>query len=356
MRRRRINLEIREDMPAWQQAIAVIGGFLVGLVISVAILVVSGVGLSDLWNEFVVFIFTNAQNISGVLVQSGPLIIVGLAAGIAFKARFWNIGIEGQMIFGAIGATFVAIHNIGPEPLRLPLMALFAALSGMAWMALPVFLRLRLKVNEIISTLLMNYIAFNFLLHLLYGAWQDPVTAFPNSEQFESIERLAPLGWQSLNFAIVIALILVVLTAWFLLFSRFGFLMNFVQANPKMAGAVGVRVGALTLLAALASGAFAGIGGFVISAGIESRMTQSFFVGYGFSGILIAFLARNNPIVIILVSVFVATLMIGGQSLQVFYQVPFAMVQLIQAIVVICVAASEFFIRYRFRLVQQGAP
>ncbi len=348
----RINLEIRDDMPLWQQSLAFLAGVVAGLAVSVAILFASGVGLGALLNEFVVFIFTSPKNISAVLVQAGPLIIVGLSAGLAFKARFWNIGIEGQVIFGAVGATLVAIHDIGPPSLRLVTMALFAALGGMMWILLPAVLKLRLRINEIISTLLMNYIAFNFLLHLLYGPWQDPVSSFPHSEQFESFERLAPLGWQSLNASLLIAVVLVIFCFWFMVKSRFGFQLNFVHSNARMAQALGVRVAVLTLAAALLSGALSGLAGFAISAGIESRMTQSFFIGYGFSGILIAFLARNNPLGIVAVAILVATLMIAGQSLQVFYQIPFAMVQLIQAIIVICVAASEFFVRHRIRWVE----
>lgn len=348
----RINLEIRDDMPMWRQSLAFLAGVAAGLAVSVLILIASGVGPSALIDEFVVFIFTSPKNVSAVLVQAGPLIIVGLSAGIAFKARFWNIGIEGQVIFGAIGATLVAINNIGPEFLRLPIMALFATLGGMAWVILPALLKLRLQINEIITTLLMNYIAFNFLLHLLYGSWQDPVSSFPHSQQFESFERLAPLGWQNLNMSLLIAAILVVLCFWFMVKSRFGFQLNFVHSNARMAKALGVRVAVLTLTAALLSGALSGLAGFAISAGIESRMTQSFFIGYGFSGILIAFLARNNPLGIVAVAILVATLMVAGQSLQVFYQIPFAMVQLIQAIIVICVAASEFFIRHRMRWVE----
>jgi general nucleoside transport system permease protein len=108
----------------------------------------------------------------------------------------------------------------------------------------------------------------------------------------------------------------------------------------------------LTVVAALVSGALSGLAGFAISAGIESRMTQSFFVGYGFSGVLIGFLARNNPLAVVFFALLVAVLTVAGQSLQVFYQIPSAMVQLIQAIIVICVAASEFFIRYRVKLVE----
>ncbi len=347
LHRFRPRLEMRQTTSGLRTAAMIAAGLAVGLGLSALILVASGVRPGDLVNEFIVQIFASPKNISAVLVQAAPMIIVGLSASIAFKARFWNIGIEGQMIFGAIGATLVATFDIGPEGLRLPLMALAAALGGIAWIALPAVLKLRLGVNEIISTLLLNYVALNFLLHLLYGPWQDPVSAFPHSEQFEETERLAALGWQSLNASLIVALALTVLVTVALTASRVGYLLNFVHTNATMARAVGVPVVLLTLAAALGSGALSGLAGFTISAGIEYRMTQSFFIGYGFSGILIAFLARNNPIGATIVALFVAVLMVAGQSLQVFYQIPFAMVQLIQAIIVICVAASDFFIRHR---------
>ncbi len=348
----RFNLEVRGHMPMGQQIAVVVSGILLGLLVSALLLIVSGVSPSGLLNEFIVAIFSSKRNVAAVLSYAAPLTIVGLSAALAFKARFWNIGLEGQVILGAIGATLIANHDVGPPVLRLVIMALAAMIAGMLWIALPLFLKIRLQVNEIISTLLMNYIAFNLLLHLLYGPWKDPQSAFPNSKIFDDAERLMPLGWQNLNLALPIAVLLILLTAWLLGMSRYGFLLNFVHANARMARALGVRIIGLTLLFALASGAIAGFGGFVISTGIESRLTQSFFVGYGFSGILIAFLARNNPFAVAFFAVLIAVLMVAGQSLQVFYQIPFAMVQLIQAIIVISVAASEFFIHYRLRMVE----
>ena len=326
---------------------------LLGLIISAFILISSGVNAAELYNEFIIYIFTSPKNLSAVLVQAVPLIIVGLSAAVAFRARFWNIGIEGQMIFGAIAATYIAINDIGPEYFRLFLMFLAAAIGGIFWIILPSILKIKLDVNEIISTLLMNYIAFNFLLHLLYGSWRDPVSGFPNSQQFDNFEILPLIGWQSLNFSIVIALLLVAIIYWLLIFSRFGFILRILHGNTEMAQSIGIRVGISIFVVTIISGALAGICGFAISAGIESRMTQSFFVGFGFSGILIAFLARDNPVGVLIVSVLFAILVIGGQSLQVFYQIPFAMVQLIQAIIVMCVAGSEFFIRYRIAILQR---
>jgi ABC-type uncharacterized transport system permease subunit len=350
----RINLEIRQHVSPLRQALVLLCGLAVGLVATAIVLMAAGVSLRGIYEEFVVSIFSTPMSVSAVLVQASPLLVVGLSAVVAFRVRFWNIGIEGQMIFGAIFATFIAINNIGPDSLRLPLMLFAAALGGMLWILVPALLKLRLGINEIISTLLLNYVAFNFLLYLLYGAWKDPRSAFPSSEVYDAAERLPLIGWQNVTLALPVALVLAVLIWWLLNVSRFGFYARFVDANPKMATAVGIPIGMVTLVSALLSGAISGVGGFVVSAGIEGRMTQSFFLGYTFSGILIAFLARNNPLIAILVAVFVGVLFVAGQSLQVFYQIPGAMVQLIQAIIVIAVAASEFFIRHRVHWVRGG--
>lgn len=342
-------LEVRQHAPIWFQTLVLLFGMATGLGLSFLILLAAGVPADGLVVEFK-SIFSNTTNIASLLTQLAPLLIVGLSAAVAFRVQFWNIGIEGQMIFGSIAATFVAINDIGPEPLRLPLMMAAAAIGGMAWIIVPALLRIRFGVNEIISTLLLNYVAVNFLLHLLYGSWRDPKSSFPNSEQYTAAERLPQLGWESLTYALPLALVLTLFCWWLFSLSRFGFYTRIVQSNPKMALAMGLPVIAVTLGAALLSGALAGIAGFTISSGVEYRLTQSFFLGYGFSGILIAFLARNNMIGAILVSILVATFFIASQSLQVFYQVPGAIVQLIQAVIVISVAGFEFFNRFRLRL------
>ena len=348
----RFNLEIRQHVSPLRQTLVLLAGLAIGLVATAIVLMVAGVGLRAIYEEFVVSIFSNAMSVSAVLVQTAPLLVVGLSAVVAFRVRFWNIGIEGQMIFGSIFATFIAIHDVGPDATRLPLMFIAAAVGGMLWILVPALLKLRLGINEIISTLLLNYVAFNFLLYLLYGSWKDPKSAFPHSEQYQPFERLPLVGWENITWALPVALILAVLIWWLLNVSRFGFYARFVDANPRMAAAVGVPIVMVTLSSALLSGAISGIGGFVVSAGIEGRMTQSFFLGYTFSGILIAFLARSNALIAILVAIFVGVLFVAGQSLQVFYQIPGAMVQLIQAIIVISVAASEFFVRHRLHWVR----
>jgi simple sugar transport system permease protein len=251
------------------------------------------------------------------------------------------------MILGTIFASFVAIHDIGPDSSRLFLMAFAAMLGGIIWIAPAGFLKLKLGINEVITTLLLNYIAFNFLLHLLFGPWKDPVSGFPHSAQFDLVERLPKLGWENLTYALPLAVFLVLLVWWILSFSRVGYLLSFVSSNPTMAKAVGAPVLGLSITAIIISGAIGGLTGFTIASGIEFRMTRDFFSGFLFSGVLIAFLARNHPLGVSVVALFMAILVLLGQSLQVFYQVPFALIQLIQAIFIICVAASEFFLTYR---------
>jgi ABC-type uncharacterized transport system permease subunit len=353
MRRRiwRFNLEVRRDMPSWQQAIYLVAFLAAGFLISGMILVEVGVPADELFDQLVISTLTDVDNLRSVLFRAAPLMLIGLSAAVAFRARFWNLGLEGQMIWGGIGATIVSLHEIGPEATRIPMMILFAATLAMGWIAIAAFLKIRLGVNEIISTLLMNYVAINFLLHLVYGPWRDPTDGFPHSKAFAPFEQLGLIGW-GLSAALPLALALAFLVWWLVRFTRFGFYLRFVQANDRVAHAVGVPTTAVTLGAVLISGALAGIGGFVVVAGQEGRLTQSFYEGYLFSGVLIAFLGHNNPIAAVIVSALVAMLFISGQSLQVFYQVPFSMVQLIEAIVVICVATSEFLIRHRIHLVR----
>jgi general nucleoside transport system permease protein len=347
----RFALELRQQMAWHRQALILAVSLAVGMGVSAAILVAAGVPANELLNEFVLQTLFDKQSLQAVLFQAAPMILVGIAASMAFRARFWNLGLEGQMIWGAIGATAISFFDVGPPALRLPLMLVMAMALGLLWALAPALLKLKLGVNEIISSLMLNYIASNFLLHLVYGAWKDPKDSFPYSPQFRAFERLPEWFGNVSTAAIGLALVVALLAWWFVGISRAGLYLRFVDANPRMADAVGVPVRRMILSAVLLSGALSGIAGFVVVAGQEGRLTQAFYAGYGFSGILIAFLARNNPLAATVVAVLVAALFVAGRNLQVFYQIPFSMVQLIQAIVVICVASSDFFIRHRIRSV-----
>src|SRR5881394_1356054 len=169
--RGRITLDVRQTLSPWKQAAFVGGSLVIGLAISVAILAMVGIAPATLRSELAGVL--TAESLRSVLVQAAPLVLVGLGASLAFRIGFWNLGIEGQMIFGGIFAAFVSIYEIGPPSTRLLLMGVAAAAGGALWVLLVAFLKIRFRVNEIIATLLLNYVAMYFLFHLLYGAWQD---------------------------------------------------------------------------------------------------------------------------------------------------------------------------------------
>lgn len=341
----RLILEVRLEMSLWTRLLVSLSAVLVGLAISAAILAMAGVPPSSLVSEFA-STAVDPQSLKAVLNQAAPLVLVGIAASIAFRAGFWNLGLEGQMIMGGIVATAISLGHVGPDNARVGLMALGAMVAGMIWVALPLAMKYFLRINEIITTLLLNYIAQYALYQLLFGAWKDPVDSFPHSAAFSDAERLPVVaGW--LQSGLIVAIVIVVLAFWLLQISRFGLYLEFIYANPSMANRMGVKTSRIVMMVVLASGAIAGLAGFVIPTGMEGRLTQGFFEGYGFSGVLIAFLAQSNPLVASVVAFLVATLFVVGQSLQIFYQIPFAMVQLIQAIIVMCVAGADFFVRHR---------
>jgi simple sugar transport system permease protein len=345
----RITLDMRQNLPPWKQALFLGGSLAAGLLISIVILYFAGISPLELAGELAGV--ANGDSLRNVLVQTAPLVLVGLGASLAFRIGFWNLGIEGQMIFGGIFATFVSIHEIGPAPLRLLFMGIAAGLGGMFWVLVVVLLKMRFRVNEIIATLLLNYVAMYFLFHLLYGAWQDSRSAFPQSTPYKAFERLNDIGF-NMNAGLLVAIAGVLVAGWFVHMSRAGFYMRFISSNPVMSKVVGVPIKTVTIWIVAASGACCGLAGYVNVASQEGRLTQSFAEGYVFSGVLIAFLARNDPIVVGVVGFLIAVLFITGQQLQVFYQIPFTMVQMIEAIIVIAVASSEFFIRHRVRWIR----
>lgn len=344
---RSVTLEVRQGVSLLRQAGAIALGLAVGLGLSVVILRVAGVDLGGIWQEFVVYTLFRPRGLASTLVEATPLVLVGLSAAIAFRVRFWNIGIEGQFVFGALGAALIALHDVGPDGARLPLMLLAAILGGALWTVVPLVLKLRLSVNEIISTLLLNYVAVFFMLNLLYGAWQDPVNRFPHTPQFDAAERLPLLGFENVSLGLVVALAAAAAVSWLALRSRVGLYMTVTGSNPDMARAVGIPVVATTAAAVLVAGALSGLAGFAVAAGSEYRLTTSIAGGYLFSGIVVAFLARNNPIAAVVVAFLLGALYVGGQSLQVFYNLSAGVIELLQAIVVLAVAGSEFLVRYR---------
>ncbi|SHO67496.1 simple sugar transport system permease protein [Pseudoxanthobacter soli DSM 19599] len=344
----------RQETPLWLSIAAYAGGLIVGLAVSAALLVFVGVPPEALIDEFLVETFLTSDGLAQTATAAIPLILVGLSATVAMRVSFWNIGVEGQLWLGAIGASWIALGNIGPEAVRLPLMLVAAAVAGAAWIALPMVLKMRWNVSEVISTLLLGNVAFLLVQHLLFGAWRDPANSFPISAALDPAEEFSPLGWGQVHTGLWLALGAGVVV-WFVLErTRIGFYARAVGLNPSAARATGLPVRLTTSLLALASGALSGLAGASIVAGTEHRLTQTLGNGYLFSAIVIAFLARARPVAAVAIAFVLGGVFTAGSVLKVFYSISEAVIVLIQGAVLLSVLSAEFFATYRINRPPRG--
>ena len=348
-----ITLVRRQSVSGTLRAVSFIGGLGTGFLITFIVLVISGIEPELIFDEFVVHVFFDPQGLAQTTTRAIPLILVGLGAAAAMKLRFWNIGIEGQVWAGAIAATGVALYDFGPESIRLVLMLLAAVLAGAAWIAIPVFFKVRYSVNEIIMTLLMAYVIFQVVQHLLFGPWQDPSASFPVSPHFDAAERLSRIGWGAVHTGLWIALTCGALMWVLLERSKFGYCATAVGNNQLAAKATGLPVLATIIVAVLLSGGLSGLAGGVLAAGAEYRLTQFIGHGYTFSGIVIAFLARFRPALVVVVAFLVGGVYVAGDTLKVFYGLPQAIVVLIEGTILLSLLVWEFVSHYRIELVRQ---
>jgi ABC-type uncharacterized transport system permease subunit len=274
---------------------------------------------------------------SATLVRAVPLILIGLGIAIAFRGGAFNIGAEGQFYAGAIAATWVGLHLSGrPTMLALPLLLAAAALAGTAWIALPVLLKLRFGVIEVISTLLLNFVAEALVSLLVLGPLQEHSHIYPQSDTIAEAARLPLLPGTRLHAGFLLAcgtgLIL-----WYL-FSRtlWGFRLRVVGLGPRAAEVSGridsQRVGAAALLY---SGALAGLAGGVEVSGVSYALFQNLSPGYGFTGIAVALLGGLNPAGILLSGIMMGALEAGAGAMQRDAGVPSVAVYVVEAVIII---------------------
>jgi simple sugar transport system permease protein len=275
------------------------------------------------------------------------MILLGLSAAVALTHRFWNIGIEGQVILGAIGATTVALAEVGGPGVRPAAMLLAAAAAGMAWIAIPLILRQRFRVSEIVVSLLLSSIAYLLLQHLLFGAMGDPGRNFPVSPVFDEVSRLPQFGFGNVHAGLIVALAAAGLLALLVHRSRLGFYGRVVGDNPGAALALGLPVAATTAVFVLLSGALAGMAGGLVVAGTEFRLSQYVALHTTFSGIVVAVLARYNPLAVIVSAFFVAGVYVAGSTLKVFYGLPEGVILLVQGVVLLALISGQFLAVYR---------
>jgi simple sugar transport system permease protein len=357
----RIKLEPRlDEPPAWFPAAVSMGAIVVALILGGIIIALVG------GNPFLSYIhiarasFGDVGVLSDTIVKATPIILAALACSIAFRMKLWNIGAEGQFIMGAFGASAVVLAPIVPAEasrwLFIPVMAMAGMAAGAVWGFIPGYLKAKFNVNEIISTLMMNYIAVAWINFWIFGVWSEG--GFQMSPKFPEAAWLPRLSEYAKEMPFFRGLtthgglllgVLAAVVLWFIVYrSRWGYEIRLIGDNPHAAKYAGISITRNTIWVMMLSGALAGLGGMSEVSGVVHRLqTAPIAAGYGFTGIIVAWLAKLNPLVIILVSILFGALILAGREIQ-----PSGIPKMIQGIILVCLIASDFFLRYRVYLVR----
>lgn len=289
--------------------------------------------------------------ITETLAKAAPMILTGLAAAIAFRARFWNIGAEGQLLLGAMAAAFVGASSVLPAFTLIPLMIVSGAGAGALGAMLPAFLKARFKVDDVVGTLMLNFIILYSMLALLSGPWKDTATGWPDSPDILSAAEFPNL-WPGtrLHLGVLVAG-LSALALWFLVRrTTIGFAIDVVGENPRAARHAGYDVARVTMIAAALSGAMAGLAGVGEVAGIQFQVMGSISPGYGYAGLVVAMLARLNPLGVIPSAIFLAAITAGADEMSRQTGVPVFLADVIQGVTLLAMLVALLFSTHRLRL------
>ncbi|WP_279482043.1 ABC transporter permease [Aureimonas sp. SK2] len=306
-------------------------------------------GLGAAREIFVTPLF-NPYRWQDLLVKAAPLATIAIGLSVGFRANVWNIGAEGQYVIGGLAGTGVALLTLDMDGFWiLPAMVAAGVLGGMAWAAIPAFLRNRLGVSEILSSLMLNYVAIQILYYLMRGPWKDPMGFnFPQTAMFSSAQTLPyAVPGTLIHIGIPVALALA-LAVWFLIARTVaGFQVRVVGLSPQAARYGGFREARVVWLCMALGGAMAGLAGIFEASGPFGQMVPSFPVGYGFTAIIVAFLGRLHPVGIVLAALVLALTYVGGESAQTTIGLPAAAIGVFQAMMLFFLLAVDILVRYR---------
>lgn len=351
----RIQFEKRTDQNKFLNFLIPLISFLLALLFNALILILFGIDPLQAYAVMVKGSLGSTYAITETLVKAIPLMLTGLGVSIAFHMHFWNIGAEGQLAMGGIAAAFVALflQDAIPSWLMLPTMFLFGMLAGAIWGLIPAGLKASLGVNEILTTLMMNYIATLLVEYLYLGPWRDPQGfGFPGTAQFPQsawLPRLSGRVHIGILFALAGAALL-----WFILkHTKLGYEIRLIGENPKAARYSGINIAKNVIIVMLLSGGLAGIAGMAEVSGISRRLYTGLTVGYGYTAIIVAWLANLNPWGIIVVAFLMGALIVGGDQIQIAMQTPAAVAEILQGAILFFMLGGSIFNRYKIRVVRK---
>jgi general nucleoside transport system permease protein len=295
--------------------------------------------------------FGSRYSLSEAVVAATPLMLAGLGVGIAAKANLWNIGGDGQIVMGAFAASGLALFVPGiPKPLLIPAMAILAFIVGGLWALIASLPRAFLGINEIITTMMFNFIANFWIGYLVQGPWKDPkLMAFPLSAAFPSAAALPTFWGTRIHLGLVFALISAIFISLLLYGTRWGFELRVIGTSGSAAKYAGMNVTRNILLVMLLSGGLAGLAGMGEVTGIFHRLQEGIGAGDGFTAFIVIFLARGNPFAILLTSILMGGLMSGATSAQTVGISP-EIGYMLQGLILFFILASEYFRKNKVKI------
>jgi len=309
------------------------------------------------FNAFFVQPVSTRYGVAELLLKATPLMMIATGLAIGYRANVWNIGAEGQLTLGALAGGGLALF-VGdadwPAAILLPAMFITGAVAGMAWAGIPAWLRTRFNANEILTSLMLVYVATLLLSWLVHGPWRDPEGYnFPQSKLFTDNALLPNLVPDTrLNVGFLLALVIVALAWLFVRRHIVGFEMRVAGLAPAAANYAGISARRNIWLGMLAGGACAGLAGVGEAAGPIGQLLPSMSPGYGFAAIIVAFVGRLHPLGIALASMLMSLLYLGGESAQMNLALPSAVTGLFQGSLLFLLLAADVFVNYRLRILR----
>ena len=348
------------EVPGWLPLTVSIGAILVALILGGIVLAIVGGNPFRAYAHIARASFGSVGVFSDTLVKATPLILTGLACTVAFRMKLWNIGAEGQLYMGAFAASAVVLTPIlpaGTSPILVLLtMAVAGFIAGALWGSMPGILKAKLNVNEVVTTLMMNYIAFSWNNFFIYAVWSEGgfqmSRVFPKSAWLPRLADYAAtipaLRGLTTHLGLVIGVVAAVVLWWVLYRSKWGFEIQLTGDNPTAARYAGINIVRNTVLVMMLSGGLAGLAGMSEISGVVHRLQSSISPGYGFTGIIVAWLAKLNPLIVVPVSILFGALLLAGREIQ-----PSGIPKLIQGILLFCLISAEVLLRYRIRIIRR---
>ncbi|MGE5417324.1 MAG: ABC transporter permease [Acidobacteriota bacterium] len=346
----------RLNVSKWAGLFVPLLAVLMSLLLGAIFLYFYGFDPAEVYSEMFGGAFGSAYGISETLVKGIPLMLCALAVSLAFRMQLWNIGAEGQLYMGAFASGGIALY-LGHLStwLVLPLMLICAIIAGGLWGFIPGFLKARWRVNETLTSLMLNYVAIFWVDYLIFGPWKDPNGRnFPLTAFFPESASLPTLGDTRVHAGLILAIIVAVALWYVLRYSRWGYEVRVMGESLEAARYSGMNNLRNIMLVMAISGAVAGIAGMVETSGVTHRVQQGLSPGYGYTGIIVAWLGRLHPFIIIIISFLFGGLLTGGYSVQTI-GIPFSITQMLQGFLLFFLLGGEIFITHSVKIVRRRA-